>query len=247
MKVLLAVPRHRFIWPCSEKWLMEASFALAGAGHKLIYIPGDQLCKLDVERSREFICEMATHQGADVLVMVDQDQYMSGPDTVKLAETCVKDDFTAIQAPYAIRSQDHSGVKAAPKPVWRFQPDGREFGKSEARIVKHHLEKGLPMRIHGFVGAGLLAINVPHLEYIKKPWWIKETMEESEDVAFSRRVTVAGRKLGVHMGLTSGEHWGAVCWRTDEMLRNLRVAVDRAETAPESAEAPNGVMETKKP
>lgn len=240
MKVVLAVPRFKFIWPCSERWQMEASFALAGAGHELSYISGDQLCNLDVQKAREYICQTGIEMKADVVVMCDQDQYMSGPETVKLAEECLKGGWAYLQAPY--------GRRGSGDPVWSLQlKPNKDYTAAEYAMIRKHLEAGTPLRCYGVVGAGLSAINVHELPYIQQPWWKKDELKGDEDFYFSRRCVVAGRKMGVHLGLTSGEHWGAKCWRTKDTLQNLRRGLDSVEAALESAEAPTGVTENQKP
>lgn len=236
MTVLLAIPRFRFIWPAAERWLIETLAVIQRPPYKVAYIPGDVLSECYLDEARELCSETAQKSEADVLVMCDADQYLSGADTMTLINETMEGDWAMLGAPYPCRGRGDPG--------WHHPPEGQEPTHADLLEMQAAITTGTPLRMRGFVGGSIFAVGVKHLKDIPQPWWFRgvETWRQSptvvpasaamppslprpqklgEDVWFSRRALAAGKKIGVHMGLRSGEHYGARVYKSTTMLDKI--------------------------
>jgi len=220
VKVLLAIPRYRFIWPCAERWLVEALTEITQAGHQVGYVPGDDLAGLYYDEALQAGCELAVQDGFDVFLTCDQDQYLSGSDTARLVTDCIAGDWAMLAAPYVCRGRAD--------PSWMQPEEGHEATTEDLTLMRSALTDGIPLECRGFVGSGTAAVNVKHLADMERPWWFRASPGLfGEDVWFCRRAREAGKRIGVHFGLRSAEHWGARVYQASAMLDRVAQLLDQ--------------------
>jgi hypothetical protein len=215
-RVVLAIPRFRFIYPAAERFLVEALQRLRPPQWDVHVIPGDTLAECYLDEARERIAEEAVNLGADAVMMVDADQYVAGEETERLLTETIAGQWAALGVPYPCRGRGDPG--------WHHPPERTSPTEDDLDEMLDAIERAAPLACRGFIGGSAFAMWVPALARIPRPWFLRESTERmvGEDVWFSRRALAAGCRIGIHFGIRAATHYGGYPWKTDEMIARIQ-------------------------
>lgn len=223
MRVALAVPRYRFIWPAAERWLVESALELRDEEMGVVYVPGNELMYLSLPEARHAAVRFAKNAACDVLCMVDADTYLSGFHTALLVDPLLGPNppLDVVGAPYECRNRP--GV-----PGYCLVPPGEPVGEEWREKLVRAIDDREPLEIRGFVGGGILAIRLAALEGVPQPWFRQGGPREGEDQFFGEVCRKHGLRMGIHFGCRSAVHYGAAEFRAERMIDRMRAALGPA-------------------
>lgn len=235
LRVTLGMPRYRTIDPPAEDFLIDFLNASSADNISVGRIPAVALTALWNDVARERICSMALRDGADAVLMCDSDTRISGRDAVRLIRDCLAGGWLMLSAPICIRPRT---ATASPSLNFCLPPEDRAASptREELGLWAAAEARGVPLEARGFVGTGVVAVNVAELRTMPKPWFMRGIDERADpetlavagaDVQFCRRALAAGKRFGTHMGIRSGGHFGWTEWPSEEAMGDFGRTVRR--------------------
>lgn len=193
MKILIAVPTFENIYPDTFKSI----YGLDSAGHEVFF---DYIRGYDVATARNKIAQAAIDEGADYVLMVDNDVVL--PEDVLVNMT---DDLKDVCLGYYAHRDTDNIYRGRTSVCKLLQPDGSkyfnyplesEYTAAELQELRRSGTKKL--QIHGG-GMGCALINVDLFRRLNYPWydWVNYADDNrgslSEDLYFCERC----RKKGI--------------------------------------------------
>lgn len=193
MKILIAVPTFENIYPDTFKSI----YGLDSAGHEVFF---DYIRGYDVATARNKIAQAAIDEGADYVLMVDNDVVL--PEDVLVNMT---GDLKDVCLGYYARRDADNIYRGRTSVCKLLQPDGSkyfnyplesEYTAAELQELRRSGTKKL--QIHGG-GMGCALINVDLFRQLNYPWydWVNYADDNrgslSEDLYFCERC----RKKGI--------------------------------------------------
>lgn len=193
MKILIAVPTFENIYPDTFKSI----YGLDSAGHEVFF---DYIRGYDVATARNKIAQAAIDEGADYVLMVDNDVVL--PEDVLVNMT---DDLKDVCLGYYAHRDADNIYRGRTSVCKLLQPDGSKYfnypleSEYTAAELQELREGGTTkLQIHGG-GMGCALINVDLFRQLNYPWydWVNYADDNrgslSEDLYFCERC----RKKGI--------------------------------------------------
>ena len=193
MKILIAVPTFESIYPDTFKSI----YGLDSAGHEVFF---DYIRGYDVATARNKIAQAAIDEGADYVLMVDNDVVLPEDALVNMT-----DDLRDVCLGYYAHRDDDNIYRGRTSVCKLLQPDGSKYFNYplESEYTAEELQElrrsgTTKLQIHGG-GMGCALINVDLFRSLNYPWydWVNYADDNrgtlSEDLYFCERC----RKKGI--------------------------------------------------
>ena len=212
MRILIAVPTFESIYPDTFKSI----YGLDSAGHEVFF---DYIRGYDVATARNKIAQAAIDEGADYVLMVDNDVVLPEDALVNMT-----DDLRDVCLGYYAHRDDDNIYRGRTSVCKLLQPDGSKYFNYplESEYTAEELQElrrsgTTKLRIHGG-GMGCALINVDLFRSLNYPWydWVNYADDNrgtlSEDLYFCERCRKKGVPIYTDTRLACGHMLRHVQW-----------------------------------